>query len=456
MYPKTVTRNFQGDPNKYQPRKPQPRRPSPRNPRRPSGPRDRGGSPPRGPTRRGGPPLKPPDFPPGLRLSPRQIRAMRRLLRLNPLLRWLDIALDILAIVPKPGTPPSQGSWDMTGWELIRACGRPPNIMALATNSCLIRDVAPQNVSPAPTSTNVKQRQFYEKVLDSPVIEGWKRIYPSSSWRWPLSAVPDDPVYNPGRAYAPSPATPALPPTQPEKPELLPKPQRQKTNPPKPGVISPVSPDLYPEPSPQPGQGDPDTRPGPLPGPWPGTAPSPGPAPHGAPGPTPISGPAPTPRPSPPAKPDPTLGPQPPHRYRPPGPRTKERKVNFMPHPGSPVMQIIRGTGDPLEILDCLHSSLPEGFQCKPGRKSGARVNIASSNDDTNRFGNPTARLECTPQSKAAAIYRYINQVDVGAFFTCLAKNEVEDRFYGAIGRRLGDAGRRMGRPVGLGTGPGL
>ncbi len=83
---------------------------------------------------------------------------------------------------------------------------------------------------------------------------------------------------------------------------------------------------------------------------------------------------------------------------------------------------------------------------------------ITEGLDVTNAFWKALPRDRRTRGAdqvqRARDLYNNWQHVDLGEAFRNVVENEVEDRFFGAIGRGLGQFGRATGRPVGAGAGP--
>lgn len=158
--------------------------------------------------------------------------------------------------------------------------------------------------------------------------------------------------------------------------------------------------------------------------PQPNPFPIPGTDPHGSQGTAP--------RPLPPLGvelfPNPTTRTRQRHALRRPGRGVKERKLigNFVP--GSIPARIVSGITEANDFVNCLHEALPASSRARTG----------------------------TMQARAAAIYRNFQHMDVAKAFSGCMANQIEDFFYGQIGklearvnRRLGLTGGTIGRTSG-------
>jgi hypothetical protein len=183
-----------------------------------------------------------------------------------------------------------------------------------------------------------------------------------------------------------------------------------------------------------------------------------------------------------------------PHMRTAPGPRTKERKgktkAGFVLRLATKGKGIAEKAADANDILECVWKALPKGrrWQIQKAdfvkQKAEGRTARPADRVDTSkapkidlgflgldgqsaivpgmvntmnpRYAEPFANhiQPLSPQAKAAAVYRYASEIDLDAAVKCMAANEIEDRLIGAVGDKLGKAGARMGKLVGLGTGP--
>lgn len=117
----------------------------------------------------------------------------------------------------------------------------------------------------------------------------------------------------------------------------------------------------------------------------------------------------------------------------------KESKVKLEWAGG--VLRIANTVTEGLDVIDAIYDALPSQF--KP-RYNGTRFVLR----------NPT------PQQKLAALYEHWEEVDLPEAFRNLTYNEMQDRFFGALGRRARDFSRKTrihgDLPIGVQAGPAL
>lgn len=198
-------------------------------------------------------------------------------------------------------------------------------------------------------------------------------------------------------------------------PAFGPAPRPISNAPPRPDPWSPEFPDVGPRPNPRP-------RPQPQPEPWNDPTATPD-FPFGQP--TASIG-AWESSPNAPPRPVAAAGP------KPPGPGTKERKGG-LPAWAIPLW---KSFGAPTEFNDhvsAVYEALPKSVKVAAYRKNGRQ---------------PTA------QEKLRLVYANMHRLDVGKAVSNLVENHFEDKFYGKLGKMLGQASNAAGRPLGWATGP--
>lgn len=157
----------------------------------------------------------------------------------------------------------------------------------------------------------------------------------------------------------------------------------------------------------------------------------PNPEPHGKPDAPPVSGPSPQQRPVPHAPPV----------MQPPGKHVKEKKLILNVQKNSPVGQLLNALTEGADFVEAIWDALPKKYQTKGGY---------------DRFGNKNPKAKPPPQTQAKDIYNNFAQVDWPQAVLNLIENKAEDRLYGELGKWLGRAARKSGRPVGYQTGPAM
>jgi hypothetical protein len=137
-----------------------------------------------------------------------------------------------------------------------------------------------------------------------------------------------------------------------------------------------------------------------------------------------------------------------PPRGRPPR-RTRERKTRPVGKVAALwLWHMVGHVTEGLDALNALWWALPSydrtGWVGKlvNGRWVGVRVHLD--------------HWPSTPQERAADLYAHFSDVDVNKALYNFARNEVVDRVYGTVGRGVGRASKRDGRPVGYQAGPAL
>lgn len=118
---------------------------------------------------------------------------------------------------------------------------------------------------------------------------------------------------------------------------------------------------------------------------------------------------------------------QPPRNHikdRPP-PRTKERKLK-LPAVAVGFIKIVNTLTEGVDFIDSAYNALPESKQAK-------------WKDTPHKWRNPTV------QAKLKALYDNYNDVDLSVFLDNLITNQIEDMFYGRLGRLNADASKRLG-----------
>lgn len=113
---------------------------------------------------------------------------------------------------------------------------------------------------------------------------------------------------------------------------------------------------------------------------------------------------------------------------KPPGKDTKEKKTIMNVASGSFVGRVINAVTETKDVVDAIYDALPYSIRKK------YRNNIPA-------------------QEKAKIIYANLGKVDMQKAIENLAWNQVEDFAYGKLGKAVGKANRRIGRPVGVQTG---
>lgn len=244
--------------------------------------------------------------------------------------------------------------------------------------------------------------------------------------------------------YLPGPVTQPDPTTDPRG-----RPRPRFRPPPGPLINPPgITPDPEVEPRQDPGTSpgnDPRTQPGPTPAPAPGIDPAPFEfqGPGNRPGPVPEVGPETGPGPGPAPQPDSRIVFRPPgeHELAPPPPGTRERKVY---NPLGGFFRAIHEAGELLEVVDCIHKSMPKKYQAANKRYKDKKTGFYRTGSTTNQ--------------KLAAIYENFGKPDglnTGELMNCLILNEIEDQI---IGRLRGGASAHgvstQGRPWQLGFSP--
>lgn len=455
------------------------------------------------------PPRLPPRLPPALGAALGGMRGPgRRILmgaaRLHPVGRVASVVLNLYdfaqMIKPQPAKP---AHWDSNGWELIQECGHAPQQNIAWKTSAYQQDCAivstPKSVSrwedPVVSPAVLKGpalrtywTQWWEKhrSYGVGVYKNYARVQLASYWRYIAPAgQPDEhppvPVFReatPARrgAYVPEPRKawagspnpqpglipaidPLVKPGQ-ENPDPLPMPYRaipyRKPNP----WRSPVE--------------QPDRGPVPMPGIAPRPVPTPFPEPYKEPIreieiPVTLPGavvltPAPTvtkPGPAPGKDTKPETGTNKPvldrTKYPLPAPKTqpavmryaprtnpvkqgvKERKVRISV--GRTILAVVGHVGEGMDLVQILWDALPD--HVKPGYKLICRKQGCAYE----KVWNASA------WQRVKTVYEHWDKVNLEQALRGYIYNAIEDRFYGEIGQRLGQAGAQMGKPVGLGTG---
>jgi hypothetical protein len=105
------------------------------------------------------------------------------------------------------------------------------------------------------------------------------------------------------------------------------------------------------------------------------------------------------------------------HRLRPPGKGVKERKLIGNVEQGSPLGRALNGFTEFNDLVNCLHDALPMSAKSWQG----------------------------TIQSRAAAIYRNFDKIDVRAAMIGCLSNQVEDVIFGQLGKLQAKANRQLG-----------
>ena len=107
-----------------------------------------------------------------------------------------------------------------------------------------------------------------------------------------------------------------------------------------------------------------------------------------------------------------------------------------------------RGIGEATEVLDfvdAMWDAVPEHIQRRERMKTRAYYKNSRSLFKTR---------EPSYRRKLQVIADNWKDLRHAEFLKSFVKNEIEDNVLGRIGRKAGEAGRAMGRPVGVGAGP--
>lgn len=131
--------------------------------------------------------------------------------------------------------------------------------------------------------------------------------------------------------------------------------------------------------------------------------------------------------------------------------KEKERKVRFK---GSAVLgHLLNGVTEGLDSLMCVHKGLPPKLRAHPKWEAGGEWNWrwypGGWRKERGKYRAPTA------QEDAMAIYKNINDLDIGKVLHCLTANEIEDTLFGILGGAVKKGSRT--KPGGVGgwsTGP--
>lgn len=162
----------------------------------------------------------------------------------------------------------------------------------------------------------------------------------------------------------------------------------------------------------------------PMPQPLPIVNPAPNPAlyPEGERG--PVSVPRTRPQRAPELGPGVIIRPHSPGRRPPPPAKEKKFRMNYG-GPGAAIGAI----GEGLDLLDSLHDALPKHLQAKPSK----------------------GHRKPTPQQKALALWKNIGSMNIPQAVANAIGNAIEDRAWGKVGKALGAASGRLGKPIQLG-----
>lgn len=109
---------------------------------------------------------------------------------------------------------------------------------------------------------------------------------------------------------------------------------------------------------------------------------------------------------------------------------------------------INRGIGqltEAADLIEVMYKSLPEKIQKRERAKTRAYYKKHNSLFKTR---DPSLRR------KAQVLSKHWKEMRNDELLKEFIKNELQDAFFGRIGRKAGEAGRAMGRPVGVGAGP--
>ena len=137
------------------------------------------------------------------------------------------------------------------------------------------------------------------------------------------------------------------------------------------------------------------------------------------------------------------------HQMRKPGSRTRERKFIANIAARSILGKMIGGVTESLDFINAIWEALP------PANRTGQRMTKRGK-----RAGEYVQAFAPTPNDKLRDIYRGWDKIDVEAAIRNVILEQLEDALYGRLGRAQQRLARntleRIGRPVGLTTGPSL
>lgn len=137
------------------------------------------------------------------------------------------------------------------------------------------------------------------------------------------------------------------------------------------------------------------------------------------------------------------------HQMRKPGSRTRERKFIANIAARSILGKMIGGVTESLDFINAIWEALP------PANRTGQRMIKRGK-----RAGEYVQAFAPTPNDKLRDIYRGWDKIDVEAAIRNVILEQLEDALYGRLGRAQQRLARntleRVGRPVGLTTGPAL
>lgn len=137
------------------------------------------------------------------------------------------------------------------------------------------------------------------------------------------------------------------------------------------------------------------------------------------------------------------------HENAPPSRGEKERKTVANLRSGSLLGTLVGHVTEGLDFLEAVFDALPPEF--KPGwykihGKGGKEIWVK--------------RWQASPQQMADALWEHFGELDINAAIYNLIANQLEDAFYGKLGKRAqqlaGPLLEQLGRPVGFGTGPAM
>lgn len=107
------------------------------------------------------------------------------------------------------------------------------------------------------------------------------------------------------------------------------------------------------------------------------------------------------------------------HVRRPPGRRERERKLRLTPRKTLLAMVALNLVTEALDALDAVYGTLPQEIRAKVPHRPG---------------------WPPTPQEKAAAIAENLDHLDARAIMDAIVRDQLEDAFFGALGRTAAQA----------------
>lgn len=137
----------------------------------------------------------------------------------------------------------------------------------------------------------------------------------------------------------------------------------------------------------------------------------------------------------------------------------KERKGTVKGGLAYGVINWVTEAGD---FVDAIHDALPKDCRAKPVHVERPRSEKASyrGNAGWKKNGNHNGEWGYwrppNDYERALAISNCFDRLDLGQALGNLVKNQIEDFIIGKIGKQVGKASRKSGRPVGFQAGPAL